>query len=1587
MRNPNEFVSDMVSSNQQASSQQEAFTAPNSLPADAVAIVGMTGRFPGAASIEQFWQNLQNGVESVATFSDRELLDAGVDADLVTTPNYVKARAVLDEVDRFDTEFFDFTPREAAIADPQHRLFLECAWEALERAGYDSNAFSGRIGLFAGVSSSSYALNNLYLNPGFIQSVGSIQDGIRLAGLGSEKDFLTTRVSYKLNLTGPSVDVQTACSTSLVAIHLACQSLLSYQSDMVLAGGASIQVPQKAGYLHQDGGVLSPDGHCRPFDAGARGTIPGSGVGVVVLKRLEEAVEDGDRVLAVIRASAMNNDGAVKVGFAAPSVDGQAEVIAEALSLADIAPDTIGYVETHGTGTALGDPIEVAALTQAFRTGTESTGFCALGSVKANIGHLDAAAGVAGLIEAVLALQHRQIPPSVNFKQPNPQIDFAKSPFFVADCLKDWPKQENPRRAGVSSFGIGGTNVHAVLEQAPELAPSGPSRGWQLLTLSAQTATALDQSSHNLNQHLADHSTQSLADIAYTLKVGRRDWEHRRIMLCRDSAEGVNVLAQDGGAREWTTVCERDNPAIAFLFPGQGSQYVNMGRQLFEQEPLFRDTCQHCCELLTPLLGFELKSFLFLETISCAKDSDALADILQQTSIAQPALFVIEYALAQLWISWGIQPQALLGHSIGEYVAACLAGVWSLEDALKLVAARGLLMQQQPEGAMLALPLAVEQVQSLLPSDVELAAVNAPNSCVVAGSSDAIATFEQSLQQQGIAGRRLSTSHAFHTQAMAGAVPEFVELVANIEHHPPTIPFLSNVTGTWILEEQATDPAYWGQHLRQTVRFADGVTALMADGDRLLLEVGPGRTLSTLAKQQASDGTNIITSMRHPRDEKVEDVECLLAALGQLWLAGVSIDWNTFYKHETRHRVLLPTYPFERQRYWVEVSDRDPAFAGSRFSQNGKVHPPGSARDKRTDIAEWFYLPTWKRALLPSSSTSKQTADCWLLFANTVGLSSHIQQQLEATGQTVVTVQIGDTFDISTANSGQVSVTVNPSQISDYEALVAALSERQLMPDTIVHAWGVTVPVKGPSQLETFTGTQEQGYLSVSLLLQALTGVSGDRPIELSVVANNSQKVSGDEDINPAKATAIGLCRVINQEYTQVKARHIDIGSASVSQQFNSIADALLAELMETPDEPAIAYRGYHRWIPTFEPIQLEAAEQKPVRLRQGGTYLLVGGLGKVGLLLAEHLAEQVQANVVFVRRSEFPAEADWQQWLQTHDANDSTSAIIRRLQACQEQGSTVAVLQADVTDTKQMAKAIAETTDRFGPIHGAIHAAQSSQKFNIQDVQAEQALAALGPKALGALILDRLLPKPELDFLLLFSSHASYLGGWELANYTAANAVLDALANSRSNGRFSVVQSVNWDIWNLEVSRTEGLSAAGTVLQRLQAGMTAAGGVEAFDHCLAAGLPHMVVSTQDFPALIERTTAAIAAQQSKSRGAMQSRPNGLGDYVAPRNDVEATLVQVWEQALGVSPIGIHDGFFELGGDSLSATMLVSQVCKTFELDLSYQSFFESPTVAKSAETILAAISQQVDEDTMAAALNEIEGLTDEEVDALLSQT
>ena len=698
-----------------------------SSPLNAIAVVGLAGRFPGSPDIDRFWDNLRNGQEGLTFFTDDELQSAGIDPAVFNRPNYVRSKGLLDGIEQFDAAFFGFNPREAEIIDPQHRVFLECAWTALEHAGYDPHAFDGAIAVYAGATMNTYLLTNLIANPNVVAAVGGYQ-----LMLGNDKDFLPTRVSYKLNLKGPSVNIQTACSTSLVAVQQACRSLLNYECDMALAGGVSIGLPHIGGYLYQEGMILSPDGHCRAFDAQAQGTVSGEGVGIVVLKRLSDAVAAGDTIHAVIRGAAINNDGALKVGYTAPSVDGQAEVIALAQAQAGVTPDSITYIETHGTGTALGDPIEIAALTQAFRLGTQRTGYCAIGSVKTNIGHLDAAAGVAGLIKTVLALKHRQLPPSLHFTQPNPKIDFANSPFYVNAQLADWPANGAPRRAGVSSFGIGGTNAHVVVEEAPPLDDTPALTKPQLIVLSARSDSALEAATRNLADRLQRQPDINLADVAYTLQVGRRAFNHRRSMVCTTVADAAQSLTDAG--RMITATQERDDRPVAFMFTGQGAQYVNMARGLYDTAPTFRRHIEACAEFLKPQLGFDLREVLY----PVEGQTEQAVQRLQQTGLTQPALFVIEYALAQLWIEWGVQPRAMIGHSIGEYVAACLSGVFSLEDALTLVAARGRLMQSLPGGAMLSVAWPEYQVKPLLNSALALAAVNAPSLCVVSGSYDAI---------------------------------------------------------------------------------------------------------------------------------------------------------------------------------------------------------------------------------------------------------------------------------------------------------------------------------------------------------------------------------------------------------------------------------------------------------------------------------------------------------------------------------------------------------------------------------------------------------------------------------------------------------------------------------------------------------------------------------------------------------------------------------------------------------------------------------------------------------------------------------
>ena len=872
----------------------------------AVAVVGLSGRFPGARNLDEFWRRLCKGDELVSFFSDEELLRRGVDRSTLADPHYVRAEAVLDDVELFDASFFGFTPREAKTLDPQHRVFLEESWAALENAGYSSETYDGRIGVFAGESLNTYFLHNIYPNRKLLDSLGASQ-----VVIANDRDYLATQVSFRLNLKGPSLSVQTACSTSLVAVHLACQSLLNRECDMALAGGVSISVPQGLGGHYQDGGIISRDGHCRAFDAGASGTVKGSGAGVVVLKRLADAINDRDTIHAVIKGSAINNDGAMKVGYTAPAVEGQASVIEEALAFAAIEPETIGYVEAHGTGTALGDPVEIAALTQAFRASTDATGFCAIGSVKTNIGHLDAAAGVAGLIKTILALEHRQIPPSLHFERPNPNIDFANSPFFVNQELRSWDSRGTPRRAGVSSFGIGGTNAHVVLEEAPASASLARSNGPQLLVLSARTQAALAQASTNLTAHLEQHPELDLNDVAYTLSAGRKQFEHRRAVVGRDAVESVAVY---------------EKRPVAFMFPGQGAQYVGMGRALYEREPVFRNELDRCGE--------------FLREIIYTDPSDRL----NETRYAQPALFAVEYALAKLWMSWGVAPQAMIGHSIGEYVAACLAGVFSFEDALRVVTARGEIMQRLPRGAMLAVSLTPQEAERLLSEHVSIAAINSPSLCVLSGTVDAIEQVEVRLTGEGVVCRRIHTSHAFHSTMMEPAIEEFTDVVKGVERSAPRIPYLSNVTGKWITEAEAVDPSYWGRHLREPVQFSAGVAQLLDEPALVLLEVGPGQTLCTLAAQQPGNTQDRVAtaSLRPPKGEHSE-IEFLLKSVGRLWLAGVEIDWTAFYAGQPLRRVPLPPYPFERRRYWI-----DPASTVEAQNELVEIEPASTPEQSET---------------------------------------------------------------------------------------------------------------------------------------------------------------------------------------------------------------------------------------------------------------------------------------------------------------------------------------------------------------------------------------------------------------------------------------------------------------------------------------------------------------------------------------------------------------------------------------------------------------------------------------------------------------
>ncbi len=1472
--------------------------------ANAVAIVGMAGRFPGAENVARLWSNVRDGVESIESLSDDALRAAGVTDAELSDPNYVKACAFLEGPDLFDAPFFDVTPREAELMDPQQRVFLECAWEAFEDAGYDVSRYDGAIGVFAGAGKNHYFVNQLLRNPRVLERMGPVATTI-----ASEKDFVATRVSYKLDLVGPSVSVQTACSTSLVAVHLACQSLVNGESDMALAGGASISAFQKSGYTFIDGGIFSPDGHLRAFDARANGQVGGNGVAAVVLKRLVDAVEDGDTIHAVIKGSALNNDGVRKVSFNAPGVDGQAEVVAEALEVAGVDPNSIGYIECHGTGTNLGDPIEVAALTQAFRGGgATGTGFCGIGSLKTNVGHLDAAAGVSGLIKAACAVEHGVLPASLHFETPNPALDLETSPFFVSARRADWPQADHPRRAGVSSFGMGGTNAHVVIEQAPDASVRAVSSDApEVLVLSARSASALAAMGERLADHLEGAGAcLSLADVAHTLQVGRKAFAVRRAIACTSVEEARRALREHAGA---TGTCNEQalekGAKLAFLFSGQGTQFANMLRGVYQSESVFRAEVDLCCERLTPLVGVDLRTLMFP-----TGDAEGVSKELEQTQHTQPALFVVEYALAKQLEAWGVEPAAMLGHSIGEYVAACLAGVFSLDDALTLVAARGRLIGSLPSGdasgsgGMLAVPLAEREVEALLAElaldGVSVAVVNAPELVVVAGPTAALEDVRKALRSRKVAARPLHTSHAFHSALMDPILAAFEAEVRKVRLSAPSKHVVSCTTGERLSDADACDPAYWVRHLREPVRFAAGVEALAAGG-HVMLEVGPGQALTQLARLTAPDAA-VVPSSRQAKAE-ADDRAFLREALGALWCHGVRIDWAQLANDAARRRVPLPTYPFERQRYWVEAD----------ASAQPRVDPAA-----RLQSDEWLSTASWRRGVRCTGTT---TAERVLVFGDAGGVGEAFAETLRARG----------------ADVGVVPGVDAPRDAAGFARLCT-----ESKPDRIVHLLA----------LDAFDGerAQDDGFFHVLALAQALAELDLGNPVAIDVVTAGMQGVF-DELCAPDHATLLGVCKAIRAELDGVRCRSIDL---EPGRDVAGLASDLILEL--GGDAPVVALRGGQRWLPAFERL-----EKSPIpsphppgedvrdraRLRENAVVLITGGFGGIGLALAEGLARDFGAKLALVGRT----------------AASPSAASVAAVQRIEAAGGEVLTVAADVSDPGDVERAVRETVERFGALHGVIHAAGVQGDGLLALKTRAAAEEVLAPKVRGARVLDAAVAEHALDFFVCCSSLATALDGVGQVDYFAANAFLDAFATQRDRESDTRYLSIAWEAWS-----EAGMAARGVVPEALRAGreralalgLTSAEGYDVFLRALGAGLPLVYVSTQDLEARRAeqaRETHALAHESAEPEAlappsSAYPRPALATPFVEPANGTQASVATLWADLVGVDAVGVNDDFFALGGNSLLLMQVSSRLRALFDVTLSMRELFDTPTVAELAERI-----------------------------------
>jgi len=1530
------------SSNQSVSTQQEYSDFD-------IAIIGMAGRFPDADSVDEYWENISAGKEAITFFSDDELTQSGVKPEVFTKPNYVKAAPILKNPKRFDAQFFGYSPREAASTDPQHRLFLECAWESLEMAGYNADRINGPVGVFGGAAMNTYLL--------FSGLLPQFSNDYLPTLIGNDNSFLATRVSYKLNLTGPSITVQTACSSSLVAIHTACQSLLSGECEMALAGGVSVRVPHHAGYLYNEHSVFSPDGHCRTFDENAAGTIFGSGVGVIVLKRLKDAIDDHDTVHAIIKGSAVNNDGSSKVDYTAPSVVSQSQVITEALANADVSAETISYIEAHGTGTNLGDPIEVAALSKAFRNDTSQTQFCAIGSVKPNIGHLDAAAGVAGLIKTVLALQNRQIPASINFEKPNPQIDFENSPFFVNTELREWKAKGFPRRAGISSLGIGGTNAHIVLEEAPlgdgiisENANVLPDTKHQILLVSARTNSALSEYTANLAEYLSRNPHTNLADVSYTLREGRKSFEYRCHTVCATTEVASVQLATLTEKLSATSVQKSDKKKVVFMFPGQGTQYIGMGRELYENEETFRAAVDRCAALLHPELNQNIREIFYPSS-----KPEGAESLLTETMWAQPAIFVIEYAMAQLLISRGIHPDAVVGHSVGEYAAACIADIFLLEDALRLVAARGRLIQKLPHGDMLAVRLTAEELSPYLNANVSIASINSPGRCVLSGTPEAIADVQQSLTEVGVAHQLLHTSHAFHSPMMEPVLDEFMKYVETVPRHNAQIQFVSTVTGTNLTHGEYLSAAYWCDNLRQSVCFMDAVTNLITDSNPLLVEVGPGTTLSAFVRQNHlfdKQKHSVVSSIRHPQSS-TEDAALLLEVMGSAWAAGIEVNWSNLTDRVTLNRLPLPTYPFEQHEHWY-VPKVDEQSTGSTNAIFNSTHQAASA----------FSVPSWRRAEPVAQYYPNDHESTWLIFMSEHKLDTNLIGRLQeqgASAKNIITVSMGEEYKQLDQNT----FIIQPTRKDCYEQLFSVLVDEGKIPTQVLYLWSATSETNTSVLSADNLSSYADSFTSVLYLSQHLGRFDRENKIKLGIVTTKLHDVLGIEQLEPAKALLLGPARVINKEHKNIECFLIDILPPLQLEEKDTLAvyDQLIAEMIQPASRGiSIAYRGTRRWIQQLEPVNIQNSQTDELlrldKLRSNGVYLVTGGQTGIGFAIAEFLVNEIDASVILLGRSPVPPRSEWEQWISEHGKDDPASRKISSFLALGEKVENIHLVESDVSNYRQMKLVVEQIEQEHGAINGLIHAAGVIEDSLIAKKEIDSSLRVFEAKVAGTIVLGSLFQDKNLDIFVLCSSINSYLAPAGQVDYVAANSFQDYFAQFGRRNLGLPAISINWPGWR-DVGLLARLEDSPWKEAQLRDAITTEAGINIFRSALRSNYPsvfidHTQLSTGNnegehsfLPSLTNKISADALMENTTTKNAGVEEP--IDEFA---QELEALVCDMWGTVLGVTDLNRLDNFFELGGSSLLATQLLNEIFDRLDITMEIKDIFDAPTVRELSQRI-----------------------------------